>query len=166
MRPSVSAVLASALAAFGYLAAVAVTGYVIAAVRSAVDQWRAAGEITGPAISQAIGGTAPTASPWAWIAVDAIVLLLCWRAWGVPAGGAAALDRNLMIWVLAVVTGLQLAYFALTRLLDTGGGWLVVPARAQDTGLDSLTATPTSLVLLAVLHPVAVELLFRGVITD
>ncbi|HEY1176814.1 MAG TPA: CPBP family glutamic-type intramembrane protease, partial [Phytomonospora sp.] len=27
-------------------------------------------------------------------------------------------------------------------------------------------ATPTSLVLLAVLHPVAVELLFRGVITD
>lgn len=166
MRRNVSSVVGAVVTALLYLAAVAVAWSVIAAVRASVEEYRATGEITGPRLSQAIGGATVTDKAWAFALVDAVVVLVCWSAWRRPATGARApLGRGALLWILLSACGLQLAHLALGRVLSFDAGWLVVPAPVGAHPLAATAVPASALILLAILHPLAAELLFRGAIT-
>lgn len=162
----VRAVVGAVLATLAYLAALAVTWSVIASVRAAVEQYRLTGEVSGPRLSEAIHGVTAVDKVWAFALVDTVVVLVCWGAWRRrgDTGATASVGRGTLCWILLTACGLQIAYLALGRVLDLDAGWLTVPAPVGAHALSAAAVPASALVLIAVLHPLATELLFRGVV--
>ncbi|MEV0648301.1 CPBP family intramembrane glutamic endopeptidase [Phytomonospora sp. NPDC050363] len=159
-RRDVSAIVVSLLAAAGYLAAVVVVRTVLAV---AAD--RQGSDVSGSALSQALDGATPAHALWAWVLVDAVVILVFWPAWrGRQGASEAVADRGVLVPVVAAMFGLQLAFLSFGPLLGVDAGWLVVAAPVADGGLSSVSVPVTALVAAAIVHPLAAELLFRGFI--
>lgn len=157
-RSTASAVIGCVLGAALYAAAVAMAAVVSAAVSTAVDQLLEAGEITGSHVAADILGFSAADVLIALVVVDAVVILIhgrqLTRPW--PASSPAAVPGSLFLWLMLFAFGLQTALVAVHQWFSLGIGWFGVT-------LPALSELPVeALLLAALLHPLASELLFRG----
>lgn len=160
MKSKPYAVAASLLMAGVYAAGVIIVRYLVAAVRTATEHFRESGEITAEVINQGIGSPALTDLLGAYAVVDAAVILLLWRSvrgrGASAAAPAAALGTATLLWGLLFAGGLQMVFLSVVPWLQNG---------TQALPLHELQNVPAAMwVLVAVLHPLAVEMLFRHTI--
>jgi membrane protease YdiL (CAAX protease family) len=167
MRPRPLGIVWALLIALGYAAALVVVRFVAAAVASASEQVRSTGDVFGGAL--ALDLVAPTVADhlWALIVVDAAVVVLFWGAWRGDATPAASARFGIgaAAWSLLGVGGLLLTAVAATTLLGLEPAWraVLVDIGAGAVGPGGLPVA--AWILLALLHPLAFELLFRGTVT-
>lgn len=162
MNGKVVALAVSALEVAVYLVSVVVTGIVAGAVTRAVEELDTTGGITGAGVAADILQVMPADALLGWILVDAVIVLIHLddlRGTGAPPSrnGRAGFG-GLILLVLAV----QVGALALVRWTGLDAGWLVITETGEQDFLAG-SDIPTALIILAVLlHPIAVEVFFRG----